>query len=132
VIDAAEYMATKRSLTRLCLDHPAKVKATGRTDQRLVMAEARRRVAKTRERRVNPSPGPTRSLVTAQPRAREARARRSGGSSRASPARLGDDPDLPRCVYCGQPLVGKRPQARTCSNSHRVLLHRRRRREAAA
>jgi hypothetical protein len=40
--------------------------------------------------------------------------------------------DLSRsCGWCGRSLVGLRLDARYCSTSHRVLAHRRRKRESA-
>jgi hypothetical protein len=132
VIDTAIRFTTKRSLVALCLDQPTKVRATGKVDQRLVMAEARRRVGMATDKRsdLQRSAEPIRSSsVSTQPRTREIRSRRTSSSSRSSP----DDPDLPRrCEYCGRPLNGKRPHAKTCSDSCRVLLHRRRRRQALA
>jgi hypothetical protein len=131
VIDVAIDMTTTRSLADLCLDMPDNVKATDHASRKLVMQAARLRVKTNGTLHPEPMAAAGSVLSAARStRPREARGRRSSTSSRASPS---DDPDLPRrCEYCDRPLVGKRPQARTCSNSHRVLLHRRRRREVAA
>jgi hypothetical protein len=93
----------------------------------------------------NPFPGkpvpslvirPRNIVVTTRGPSREAGPRRSGGahSSRGSPD---DDPSKsepqPRhCRYCGDPLVGRRRQAKWCNESHRLRAYRLRRREQAA
>jgi hypothetical protein len=131
VIQTAIDMTTARSGYELCLDMPDNVKATDHASRKLVMHAARLRVKTNGALRPEPmaAAGPVLSIAHSM-RPREARGRRSSSSSRASPS---DDPDLPRrCEYCGRPLVGRRPQTKTCSDSHRVLLHRRRRREVAA
>jgi hypothetical protein len=130
VLDVAEDLTTARSLAELALDMPDKVRAIDHAGRKLVMQAARLRVKTNGTLRLTPPP--VRALVPAVASVaqspREARARRAHRSSRASP----DDPDLPRrCEYCGRPLVGRRPQTKTCSDSHRVLLHRRRRRAKA-
>jgi hypothetical protein len=129
VLDAAEYMTTARSQHELCLDMPDNVKPTDHASRRLVMQAARLRVKANGTLRPTPPPSAPRAAVAQSSRPREARGRRPHSLSRASP----DDPDLPRrCEYCGRPLVGRRPQTKTCSNSHRVLLYRRRHTEATA
>jgi len=133
VIDVAIRQTTLRSLAELCLDVPDNVKAIDQAGRKLVMQAARLRVKENGTLRPLAPPLPAVASVAVasvaqSARPREPRARRARTSSRASP----DDPDPPRrCEYCGRPLVGRRPQTKTCSGSCRVLLHRRRQRAKA-